>query len=132
MGYQSFILLPTDTDVSIEKIRRVLEGYYSGDAGTVSFESADTRLTVTIDGWNCAISLNSKPSVIEESKEMAEMFAAKRADKDAIAASGVRLEISTDDDENMDFFNDYVEITEQLGKFEGARTWEGAQEEFLD
>ncbi len=133
MAYQAFILLPSDTEVSIEEVRRILENYYSDDAGEVTFETDGNKLTVTIDEWECFVYLNSKPSVLEESKQMAEIFAAQRRDRDEIAASGVRLEITTEDDnEEMEFFNDYVEIVEQLGKFRGAKTWEGAQEEFLD
>lgn len=133
MAYKAFILLPTDTEVSIEDVRRILEDYYSDDAGEVTFETEGSKLTVTIDEWECFINRNSQPSVLEESKDMAKIFASKRLDKDEIAASGVRLEILTEDDnEEMEFFNDYVEIVEQLGNFRGAKIWEGGQEAFLD
>lgn len=133
MAYQAFVLLPSDSDASIEEVRRILEDYYSDDERDVTFNETENKLTVTIDDeWDLYIDRNSKPHVIRESQEMAEMFAAQRPDKDEIASSGVRLEISTDDDDDMDYFNDYVEILEQLESFPGAKLWEGAQSAFIN
>jgi hypothetical protein len=132
MSYQAFILLPSDTDVSLEEVRRILEDYYSDDARDVDFKETENKLTVTIDDWRLSVNLNSKPSVIVESKEMAEAFAGGRADQNEIASSGVRLEISGGDDDEMDYFNDYVEILEQLEDFKGAKVWEGAQSAFIN
>lgn len=131
MAYKALILLPSDTDASIDGARRVLEDFYADDAGDVAFETSENRLTVTIDDWNCRIALNSRPSVLEESQEMASHFP-DRADKDQIASSGVRFEVTTDDDAEMDFFNDYILIIEKLGEFKGAKIWEDAQGDFIN
>ena len=131
MAYQAFILLPSDSEASIEDVRRILEDYYSGDVRDITFNDNENKLTVTIDDWDLSINRNSKPHVIEESREMADKFAGQRPDKNEIASSGVRLEVSTDDDDNMDYFNDYLEIIEKLGNFKGAKIWEGAQSEFI-
>lgn len=132
MSYQAFILLPSDSDVSIEDVRQALENYYVDDPRDIAFDTADNSLDVAIEDWDLYVTVNSSPHVVEESEEMAEMFANQRPDKDEIAACGKRLEISSEEDEDMDYFNDYIEIIEQLGKFKGAKIWEGAQQEFID
>src|SRR4051794_32204474 len=106
MAYQAFILLPSDSDVTIEEARRKLEIYFADDEDRdIFFETAENRLTMSIDDWNLYVDLNSKPYVLEESKDLARIFAADRADKDEIAACGIRLEISADEDEDMNYFN---------------------------
>ncbi len=132
MAYQAFILLPADSDATIERARRKLEIYFADDEDRdIFFETAENRLTMTIDDWNLYVDLNSKPYVIEESKDLARIFAAERADQDEIAACSIRLEISADEDEDMYYFNDYLEAAETLGEFKGAKIWEGAEEAFL-
>lgn len=132
MAYDALILLPADSDVSIEEVRQILENYYSDGETDITFDENENELTVTIDDWNCFISLESGPDVIEESRELAKMFAKDRPDRDEIAASGIRLSISTDDDEDMDYFNDFLEILQELGDLRGARVWEGASQEFIN
>lgn len=132
MAYEALILLPSDSDVSIEQIHQIFETYYSSKPNDVTFNVKESRLIITIDNWDFRIDLNSEPHVIEESKDLANLFAEGRADKDKIALSGIRLEISTDDDDEMDFFNYYVESLEQLEKLKGSKVWESAQQAFIN
>jgi hypothetical protein len=132
MAYEAFVLLPSDSDVSIEKIHQIFKTYYSSKSNDVTFNVKESKLTITIDNWNFRIDLNSEPYVIEESKDLADLFAKNRLDKNEIASSGIRLEISTDDDDEMDFFNYYVESLEQLEKLKGSKVWESAQQAFIN
>lgn len=134
MAYQAFILLPAGSDVSIEAVYRELENSFfdDDDERDVSFETAEDRLTMTIDDWNLYVYLDSEPYVAEQSRELADSFAKDRPDKDEIAASSIRLEISSDDDDSLEYFNDFLLTAEILGQFKGAKVWEGASEKFLD
>jgi len=132
MAYEALILLPSDSDVSIEEVHRTLENYFAGDAREIAFSVAGNRLTIAFGDWNCYVALNSAPSVLEESKDLAAIFAKDRPDREAIAASGIRLEVAADDDDEMEYFNDYLMTVEKLGQYRGAKIWEGAQEEFIN
>lgn len=131
MSYNSLILLPADSRASIDDVERIARESYADDEREVFLEVGDTDLTLTIEEWEMIISLNNSPHVLAESKEMAEEFAAARPDKDEIAACDRRFEISTDADADMEYFNDYALMTERLGNLEGAKIWEGAQQEFM-
>lgn len=134
MAYEAFILLPPDSEATIEAVRRALEKLFADDERDIRFDTAENRVTVMIDDWNLYVFLNSEPYVAEQSRDLAESFADDREDKDEIAACSIRLEITTDDDEEeMDFFDDFLLAAEGLGQeFKGAKVWEAASEEFLD
>ena len=134
MAYEAFILLPPDSEVKLEDVRRALEKLFADDERNVRFDTAENRVTVTIDDWNLYVLFNSEPYVVEQSREMAESFADERPDKEEIAVSDRRLEITTDDDEEeMEFYDDFLLAAEGLGQeFRSAKVWEAASEEFLD
>ncbi|AFY76491.1 MAG: hypothetical protein IGR93_00985 [Hydrococcus sp. C42_A2020_068] len=62
---------------------------------------------------------------------MAETFASDRTDKAEIAACDRRLEIICQPDPDLDYFNNYLFVLEELGSFVGAKTWEGITGKFL-
>ena len=98
MGYEAFVYLPSDTNVTVEIVRKLLESLVEKDALLAKGESA---LVATFEGWSVTIHLSRAKHVVEEAEETASNFAKNRSDRDEIAASSVRLEVSTDDDDDM-------------------------------
>lgn len=66
------------------------------------------QLTVVVDGFHFYIDYSDQPHVLEESIEIASEFAADRPDRAAIAKTSCRFELSSDDDPDMDHFNDML------------------------
>jgi hypothetical protein len=131
MSYKALILLSQTSDASIEEAEKRLENLFADDERGVSVTSDKNEVQVSIEGWSARIHLNSDDYVIEESEEMANNFAAHLPEKEEIAASPRRFEVSCDEDSEMSFFNDYLGIIQELGGFQGAKIWEQAQQEFI-
>jgi hypothetical protein len=76
------------------------------------------ELTVAVGSFHFHIAFSDQPRVLQESIEIAAEFAADRPDRAAIARAACRFELSSDDDPDMDHFNDMLFIchaAESLG-----------------
>ena len=78
------------------------------------------------DGWSLHFSFNDAPYVIIESTEKAELFAKDRPDQTIIANCTKRVDIGSDDDDDMLHFNDFVIIQQAFGEVPHAYVWEAA------
>jgi hypothetical protein len=131
MSYEAFILLPPNSAASLEQAEVRLLNFYKNNERSVKTQRYEKKLDLIIDGWICHIYLNRQPHVLAESKEMAETFASDRADKIAISGCDRRFEIICQPDPDLDYFNDYLFVLEELGSLDGAKTWEGITGKFL-
>jgi len=131
MSYTAQILIPSAEDASIEALHEFFVDFYS-DAEDVSVSSEETKITIQINDWKCTVAFNTSESVLVESREMAEFFAKDRPDQSEIAKSEARFEVATDADMEMDYFNDYVEIVEQLESYDNAKVFEPSQGKFTN
>lgn len=131
MAYKSLILLDGDSDASIVQAEEVLRSYFSDDDRKISIQSEEEKIIVTIENWKCSIYFNSEPYVIEESKEIVENSNQLINDRDSISASPRRFEVICDEDFEMNYFNDYLGIIQELGNLKGARIWEQSQQAFI-
>ena len=129
MGYEAFVYLPANTSVSVGVVRELLKALVEEEALHIEGEKA---LVVRFGDWSVTIHLNRKEHVAVEAREQAEALAKNRPDKEEIAGCGVRLEVVTDDDEDMDHFNDYLILVEKLGELDGAKVLDLALGEFSD
>ena len=102
----------------VEKLRAEVEtGQAFGKGATLSI--SDERLELTSFSVIFTVDYNDDDHVVEESKEIAEEFAAGLADHADLARASSRLEINSTPDTNMDAFNSFVflaEIAERVGK----------------
>jgi hypothetical protein len=134
MCYQAFILLPANCEVSLNDIEDYVWRFYSRlnipeERWRVRMENSAVLLTV--DSWNLYLGINREAWVIEEAAEIAEalqqgkMHAAspeclERAHNAPLATYSVRIEISSDEDPNMDYFNEYIFAIESLEHLPGS------------
>ncbi|MBD2496508.1 hypothetical protein [Nostoc sp. FACHB-280] len=133
ISYNALALITPDCNITLADAEIKLVQFFNRDSTkpSMSLSRDDNRLRLTFDGWSLYIYLATEPSVLQESQEMANRFGQNHPDKAMIATCNSRLEISSDADENMDHFNDYVLSIEQLSKIPGIFLLEMANLEFV-
>ncbi|MGB0389173.1 MAG: hypothetical protein ACPGWR_30490 [Ardenticatenaceae bacterium] len=137
--YSAFILFPSKSDVSLEQAEHKLRVFFEDEdkSAEISFPTGrivrkkQNHLLLIVEKWSLRIHFNSEPYVLEESKELAEYYAAERPDKEVIASCASRLEIISDLDPNGDYFNYYVFVVELLDQFSGAITFDCQVQDFV-
>lgn len=126
MGYQAMILLPTKNTVTRIAIEQKLLDLFTEpvlNVKNLEIKSSEVFHSTQVEAFELHYDfftfrfwLNSESYVIEEAQEMLENIAS--TDKSIIYDT--RIEIASDDDPNMDYFNHYLWIVEELSTFEGA------------
>ena len=113
--YSAFGLLTPDSDFTMTEAAKRLSAKFPNfavkqDAGTLVVASAD---------WEIQLTLNESPTVLEESREMAEQIGGEE-DANDVAICARRVELASDTpDPEMDHFNDYLCAVEVLQSFKG-------------
>jgi hypothetical protein len=135
MSYNAFILLPSVASVSPEGVLNRIQDFYRAlcreGQPPARFENRHGEVTLIIEGWSLRVILDHGEHVIEEAAEIVEDLEAGRLTAseprllDQAKAIGLgsytaRLDISSDDDPNMDYFNDYIFVIEALNAIPGA------------
>ena len=133
MRYRAQALLPPGVEVSIPSLAETVYNLLTTrgvPASEVKVSTAADRLVAHIGDWWISLTLNEMPHVIEESREIAEDYAAERPDSALIAACDRRIEVSSAEDPDMDYFNDYLFVLEPLEAL-GAILFDDETEMFL-
>lgn len=135
MGYSLIVLLPGTEPVSLPWLaERVTKRFASEPGVRVAVEATNLHsfehLAVAWGEWEIRITKEEAETVLEESREIAGSIGSHRADRDRIAGCRRRFSLSSDDDPEMDRFNDYLFIVEILEKIPGAILIEDG--EFMD
>lgn len=110
--YELLILASAESSPSLEKLEVAVQAEFASQTPpqpVVTSLEAD-ELTVTVEGFRFYIDFADQPQVLEESRELAAEFATDRPDRAAIAKASCRFELSSDDDPDMDHFNDMLFI----------------------
>ncbi len=113
--YEAFGLLEPDSNFSMDVAAGRLAAQFPGWA--LRYEGSN--ISLASGNWTIRLFLNSEASVIEESREIAQILPGMAA---AIARCNRRVEVSSAPDPNMDYFNDYVFVIHVLESFEGVIT----------
>ena len=110
--YKLLILAPAETSPSLEKLAAAIRSQFSSfkPPNKISTSLKGGTLTVKANKFPFFIGFSCEPHVLQESKEIAERFAAQHPSRTAIAAASCRFELSSGKDPNMDHFNDMVFI----------------------
>ena len=132
MSYKAFVLLPDASGAMLANAKDILSEALADDEFPPKFKMNEDMLVIRFGKWKCYLWYNAKPHVLIESKEMADRFAKKRKDKNDIAKSAQRFEISSEADRKMDHFNDYLSVLEILGGHYKGKIWEDASQTFMD
>ncbi|GBE92961.1 hypothetical protein [Nostoc cycadae] len=131
--YNALALIAPDCDITLPNAEVKFVQFFNRDPikPSMSVSQGENRLKLTFGGWSLYIYLDTEPSVLQESQEMANHFGQNHPDKAIIATCNSLLEISSDADENMNHFNDYVLSIEQLSKIPGIFLLDMASLEFV-
>jgi hypothetical protein len=129
MGYRLLVMLADDTDFTLEEFEKRLKK--NKPLSEAKVERDGDSIKITIDKFSFDIGVSSEPSVVEESAEIAAQFASDRKDKSKIAACKRRIEFESHDDPNLDYFNDYLFVTEEIEAFKGVYIFDPQAGEFV-
>jgi hypothetical protein len=110
--YELLILAPIESSPNLEKLEVAVRSGFSSlrPPQKVSTSLKNGKLTVAVNGFRFFIEFSCEAHVLEESREIAEQFAADHPSRAAIAAASCRFELSSDDDPEMEHFNDMILI----------------------
>jgi hypothetical protein len=113
--YSAFGLLTPDSDFTMTEAAKRLSAKFP----SFTVESKADSLVVSSADWEIHLTLNESPTVIEESRDIAEHIGGAEDAQD-IAGCGRRVELASDiPDPDMEHFNDYLLAVEVLQTFKG-------------
>jgi hypothetical protein len=113
--YCAYGLLKPGTDFTMASAAQRLTAKFP----SFTVAPLDDTLVVSSAGWEIHLALNESPTVLEESREMAERIGGAE-DANDIAVCARRVELSSDiPDLEMEHFNDYLLAIEVLQSFKG-------------
>ena len=114
--YEAFVIFSQANNTSIERYAQEIQSFYANAAGEKPvLKVSNQTIFVAFEGIQFSINRNCQPQVALESKELSR-FA--MSDREEIAKSTCRLEISGTKDPQMNYFNDFlflIQCAEQLG-----------------
>ncbi len=113
--YSAFGLLTPNSDFTMTEAAQRLRAKFP----SYTVELQDETLAVSAVDWEIHLTLNVSPTVLDESREMAEQIGGDEDAKD-IAVCTRRVELASDvPDPEMEHFNDYLMTVEVLQSFKG-------------
>lgn len=126
-------MLPKENAPSLDLVRQQIHQRADGANPPAQIAIESDCITITVEDWQLRISANGDPDVLEESQEIAATHLEPEDPKRAILATyGFRLEISCDEDPNMDYFNYYIYALEALSEFPGAIVFDPSTTGFIE
>ncbi len=132
-SYQAFVMLPTENSPSSDLVKQQLQQRVDGATPPAQIAIEPDYITITVADWQLRISANGDPFVLEEAQEIAATHLEPEDPKREILATyGFRLEISCDEDPNMDYFNYYIYALEALSEFPGAIVFDPSTTGFIE
>lgn len=137
MVYQLFALITGETDLPLGRVADLMRQEFASVPGAI-VALAETppgehpRLEIRWTDWAFRLAYSDMPHVLEESREIDDACADGRPDRDRIAGCRRRLELASDEDPEMDHFNDYLFIQERLGQQDGVVLFDLQAGEFIE
>ena len=114
--YRAFGLLQPETDFNLEEAQNRLIPKFPDSTVTRSGE----QISISKDGWEIELLLNSDTAVQVDSAEFAEKIAGTEDGKD-IASCSRRVEVWSDTpDPMMEHFDNFLSVIEVLRSFRGV------------
>ena len=116
--YEALIMLSEALNPSVEEYAQEVRSFYESNIGEKpTIEMAKENFRVIFKGIEFSVDKNCDEHVVLESKELASF--AKPNERAEISRSKCRFEISSTNDTDMVYFNDYlflIQSAEELGK----------------
>ncbi|WP_139271163.1 hypothetical protein [Atopomonas hussainii] len=114
--YEAFVIFSQANNIPINRYAQEIQSFYASSAGEKPvLKVNDQNIVVAFEGIQFSIDRNCSPQVALESKELSRFAMSNREE---IANSTCRLEISSAPDPQMNYFNDFlflIQCAEQLG-----------------
>lgn len=123
--YTNFILPLAQEEGFLERIKTQLSVRYQ-------LEDSGLHFIIKIKDYCFYFSFIQEDWVIEESKDIAQNVGSHRADKQLIANCKSRIEVSADDDFDMDYFNDFMMLMEVISEKEKVVIFDYESGTFFD
>lgn len=118
--YESLVLIHPDTPATSAALAAELRRFYQRiQASPTIVECSESSLELRFPDCVFYITHDRSPHVVEESAEIAEEFGAETGKQDRIAACSSRFDIHSDEDPEMNYFNDFlyvIESSQSLGE----------------
>lgn len=110
--YELLLLTSTHSLPSLSKLAAALRAEFASlqPPQKIATVIQGEKLTVTIDGYHFYIHFSCDSHVLDESREIAEQHALSHPDRAAIGLADCRFELTSDDDPDMDHFNDMIVV----------------------
>lgn len=131
--YDYLAMISENSTLTLELLKEKLEKFYSKNERKIDISLTDKSIHLQIENFTFYISLNDDDYVLIESHDIAKNFAVLRTDREQIASCKKRIEISdTDNDDDVDYFNDSLYIIEILESFSGVFVFNPQDGTFMD
>jgi hypothetical protein len=124
--YNYAAYIQPDSDLDLIALKNKLDALYQSrsESGTPEITVTDYNMTILFGQYKFTIGLVDEPFVHEEASEFAEHYTVdrneKEFDKEQLRSCKKRLEIYGDDDPDMDYFNDHLDILDTIETFNGV------------
>ncbi len=137
VGYALIAPLPEKNKITLNDVCKLLTRRFDGgESVSVTMNSRGgveaAHIIVRFGKWSLRVHLEDAAHVIDESREIAALYAGGRPDQDVIAQCGRRITIDTDDDIEMVHFNDYVLVCEAIEEAGPVALFDPQAEGFLN
>lgn len=112
-GYTALALLPEEgpTHNPGATLAALLE---SAGATQIITHAAGNSTSGAWEGWRLSLAYSQNADVLQEAQEIADVYGAKRHDRETIARCGSRIELWSEADPEMLHFNDYISMLMQI------------------
>ena len=137
MGYSLIAPLPDGNATTLSELHDLLKlRFGSGDDAFVLLSTKDSargpHAVVKCAGWSMRIQIEDQPHVIEESRELAALYAGARAERASIALCHRRITVDTDDDVDMEHFNDFMIVLDAIRSCRPVALFDPINESFVN
>jgi hypothetical protein len=133
--YESLVLIDPEGSLGLEGLAAELRRFYaksSADQCPTEIKVTGSSLTLRWPYYRIDIHHSTAPHVLEESEEIADRWAGSHPERDRISKCRERLEISGEDDPDMEYFNDCLFVGEAAERLTKVFRFDQASAEFLN
>jgi hypothetical protein len=132
-----YAILPVEIDMSAVRLLALVRDKFQSDPSshvTLAPPNQELPACVSVNWaqWSLRLHYETAAHVRRENMEIAETYASGRADKGVIAESGRRITLASDDDPNMEHFNDFCSVLEVLTILSGVILFDDQAEKFME
>lgn len=130
--YELLILLTSPDIKGTEPYARAIEQEYATHKGGVRplVKLVGDSIEIVFGQFKFYVDVSCAPHVLEESAEIALQFAKGHPEQRRIAQAACRYELHSDEDRDMEYFNDMVFLSEAASSLAGAFVFDPQAGEF--